>query len=426
MQTMFRQNIVKWLFFILLSIYCSEACANTLTDFFSRTQIDGDLRMYDFNRIFNNPDTRNETSFALGGSLNALTAPFLSGFQIGATFYTSQPLGLNSNNRANQDNSLPGFPVNVLGQTFLQYKTTHILMRAGNQLINTPWLGPSDTRMIPATYQGILANYAVNQDLNFTALRIIRFKSRTAKGFDQTNLYNTGNFVGTGIPAYGNRITPGAAAVGSNYQHDVIHAQAWFYQFYSFSQLFYADASYTFKTSTIFKPSISIQGLRESEQGSNELRKFAFASPNSNVVGLLLGTDIGSNATLTVGYNDIPQNRHAFNNGDIASPYTSGYISDPLYTTSMIAGLVEKSAGQAVKASIVCYVLQRQLRLAASYAKYYTDPVLTDTNETDGDVTYFLKNRLKGLSLRDRIGVLNGNRRLGRDIYNRIMVQYNF
>jgi hypothetical protein len=45
----------------------------------------------------------------------------------------------------------------------------------------------------------------------------------------------------------------------------------------------------------------------------------------------------------------------------------------------------------------------------------------------DVDVTYEFKHRLlKGLSLRNRIGILNGDLDRGRYVYERMMIQYSF
>ena len=92
----------------------------------------------------------------------------------------------------------------------------------------------------------------------------------------------------------------------------------------------------------------------------------------------------------------------------------------------MIQGLVEKSAGSAVKLTANYNVWDDQIKLTMSYAKYYTAPIVADTNETDFDITYLPSGKFKGLSIRDRIGYMRGNTNDGYFVYNRLMLEYDF
>ena len=108
----------------------------------------------------------------------------------------------------------------------------------------------------------------------------------------------------------------------------------------------------------------------------------------------------------------------------------SARANDPLYTTSMIAGLVDKTAGEAWKIAGTAYVFEKQLQFTASYARYYTQPYLPNTGETDFDVTYAFNKAnykpLRGLSLRNRLGIMTGDPTRGTFYYDRIMLQYSF
>ncbi len=143
-----------------------------LANYLSQTTINGDIRSYYFIRDYTAPGTINQTAYSLGGDIRILTAPILGGLQFGAALYTAQPFDLNSDNTKAVDQTLPGDPVTVLGQAYMQYQRPHYLIRAGDQLINTPWLGPSDSRMIPALYRGIYGNWKPNGQWEFDALRI--------------------------------------------------------------------------------------------------------------------------------------------------------------------------------------------------------------------------------------------------------------
>jgi hypothetical protein len=412
--------------FILLFL-TKNSYASTPDDFFTDSTITGTLRTYDFSRDYSKSGRPSQNSFSAGGELDALSAPFWSGVQLGGSFYTAQSLGLNSTNHQHLDNTLPGYTINTLGQAYIQYQThnKNYLIRIGNQLINTPWLGPSDSRMIPATYQGIYTSYSPINDLIFIGLRVFKFKARIADNFSDTNLYNPNNGGSTSINAFDNTSTPGALAFGARYALSNLTTQAWYYKFYNLANMAYVDSNYKFSTTKDMQPIFGIQLLRERGDGDNILQSYTGGKANSMGIGGLIGIETTQTRT-TLSYNKIYINNHAFEQGNVLSPYTSGYSSDPLYTTSMIAGLIEKASGQAIKLNSSYYTFNRQLQLTASYAKYFTAPRLANTNEVDFDASYKFAGTLKGFVIRNRIGVLNGMPNTGRFIYNRVMLQYSF
>lgn len=389
-------------------------------DFWHDTKINGDLRLYDFSRDFSNSGQPSQSAFSLGGGLNILSGQIAPDIRAGVTLYTAQGLGVNSDNPAHVYHSLPGNNITAVGQNFLQYDDNKFLLRAGNQLIDTPWLGRSDIRMIPATYQGFFSNYNFNKELSFSALRVFRFKSLIADSFSETNLYNET------IPKFRDN-TLGTLAFGMQ-NTDILNTQAWFYRFYDLANLAYANSSYTFSSS--FKslhPVIEVQVAREWGDGDNLLAPYAHGAANANMLGVLLGLE-STQTKIDLSYNTIPKSTNGFRNGDILSPYTFSYSTDPLYTSSMLGGLVEKGAGQAIKLSGRCNLFDNKLVLYVSHANYFTRPYYNNTRETDTDVTYTFpkSSALKGLSLRNRLGLLEGDKTLGTVFDARIMIQYNF
>lgn len=86
------------------------------------------------------------------------------------TLYTAQPLGLNSNNQHRVDNTLPGYSLTTLGQSYLQYENSLLSFQGGNQILTTPWINASDSRMIPATYQTLYGKITPNNNLTVTLL----------------------------------------------------------------------------------------------------------------------------------------------------------------------------------------------------------------------------------------------------------------
>jgi hypothetical protein len=386
---------------------------------------DGNLRAYYFTREFGNSALSQQTSFSLGGKLNFLTDAFWNGFRIGGTVYTAQSLGLNSDYYQRQDRTLPGSPITVLGQSYGQYENPYVLMRIGNQVITTPWENDADSRMIPATYQGLLLTVTPVRQLSLIGMRMISFKGRPADHFSKTNLYNPSNISLSNIPALGNKEDIGTLAFGAKYHQDNFRMKAWVYHFYNYANLAYADFHYQWVTNSILKPLIAGQLGHEWNSGSEILNGLNHGSAHANILGALVGVEIGK-GKMTVGGNYLPSYKGAYLNGDVVSPYTAGYQSDPLYTTSMNAGLIEKSAGSAVKVELEYKLFNDSVFVSTSYARYFTQPYLKDSDETDIDVTYTPPGLFKHLSIRERLGILNGNQRFGHYIYNRVMLEYDF
>ncbi len=404
----------------------TNAYDDAFDNFIKNTVINGDIRNYYFSRDYTNPDASNQAAYSLGGNLRILTAPILGGFQLGAGIYTAQDLGMDNNNPKKVDQSLPGVPVTVLGQAYLQYQNSRILIRGGDQLINTPWMNAADSRMIPATYRGIYGSWSPQENMSFIALRIFDFKSRISDSFSATNLYTPDNS-GTPIHGLAGDTFAGAQAVGATYKTGAINSQLWGYQFFDFGKLLYADAQYTFAQSANLHPFIGIQGLKEWGDGNDILQQVSSDAADATAFGAQIGLD-NPRVRFTTSYNKIFQANGAYNNGDIVSPYTSGYASDPLYTTSMLAGLVEKSSGDAVKIAATVFAFDKQIQFTTSFARYFTAPNTPNTNETDFDLTYTFpkSSRFKGLSIRNRFGILTGNTSLGTFYANRLMLQYSF
>ncbi len=397
-------------------------------DFVEKTQIDGDIRSFYFTRDYSNPNVLDQAAYSLGGNIRILTAPNFTGLQIGAAYYTAQSLGLNNSNPAKVDATLPGKDIGVLGQAYIQYQRAPLFIRVGDQLINTPWLAAGDSRMIPATYRGVYGVWTPQKNWTITALRTFEFKSRIADNFSKTNLYNENN-LGSPIPKLGDDTDQGAWALGANFNLDTLNSQTWAYQFLDFGKLFFNDTQYVFNTDPNLRPLIGAQLFTESGDGDNILQQVSSGKADANGYGLLAGL-IFYNAKLTAGFNQIFSAAGAFKNGDIVSPYTTGYADDPLYSTSMIAGLVEKSSGDAYKVTASYAALEKALLLSVSFAQYFTQPEVHDTAETDFDMSYSFAHSqykyLKDLSIRNRLGIQTGDPAKGTFYYNRVMLQYSF
>nr|WP_049759398.1 OprD family outer membrane porin [Acidithiobacillus ferrooxidans] len=427
-----------------------SAQAETLTDFFKQSKIDGQIRSYYFSRDYGatGPNTYNQDVFSLGGMLNIKTAPFLGGFGVGVSFFAAHGLG------ANDTSGGPAYPhldatvmgpqsIDALGQAYLQYEIPKtLLIRAGDQELDTPWMNGSDSRMLPATYQGVFADISPYHDLHLYGMRIFRWKSRTSNSYYNDNLFYSANYEGDELYGGGTQLpttapsTSGTLAFGASYSLMGAKATAWYYDFYQFAKMFYATADYTLKTGTGVDPFVGAQYLRE--WGASLLSRQGVDATAWGVIGgVNYKTGMGD-GTFSVAYNALAPQTGGFLNGGIVSPYTVGYATDPLYTTAMIRGLADNlGPGHGYKIKVAQHLdLMGQKFLAIAAFAHFTTYYNGSSSYPYFDLTYFPGGAFKGLSIRDRVELATGtSAQFGNGagfnkghsfIYNRVMLTYAF
>ena len=442
--------------FFMSTSYPVLADSDTLTQFFQKSKIYGQVRSYYFSRLYGATHVPNQSSFAIGGLLNIKSAPFLDGFGVGVSFYTANDLGTHGYSPSTVDTTMMGLTpsLNALGQAYVQYaKPGKVLVRAGDQIISTPWMNNSDARILPATYQALFAQYSPLPDVKLEALREFRWKSRTSPNYYKDNLYYATGYSGDpvygGVPKLPNSDpqAQGTLAFGASTTALGAKAQAWYYDFYHFAKMFYSSGSYTLRTATGIDPLVGVQFVREWENNSL-LNSSLGAQGVDNIIGNTVnssawGIQVGANfdiapsifgkGQLTWSYNEIVPHIGAIGGGAIVSPYTIGYATDPLYTTSMIRGLVEMGPGNGWKVKWIQNILHKQFLLMTAFARYHTY-YNGNSNDAYMDLTYFPGGMLKGLSVRDRMEVANGglvhdaplNPHNKTFVYNRVMLTYMF
>lgn len=395
----------------------------------------GSIRDYDFSRWYENPlAPPDQHANALGGLFNFRSIRFAGGFRAGLSFDDASDIfGLNNSREGGRflDTTLYGTrSVQSLAQAYLSYETGPFMVKGGREELETPWMGASDSRMVPATYEAILSRWKIRRGISVEAIREFRWKSRTSSNFSATTLYNTNGFAGIygGQPdgTVGEATNSGTLALGAALSRSEMRGGLWYYHFYGYAQMVYGSDALSLPVGRTLSLSLAVQALHEWSSAANLI--------HARVSGTVYGASIGfgtRNSRLTLAYDRIPVNAAAFHAGDLVSPYSAGYATDPLYTTSMIAGLVEKSSGEALKIGWTTFV-GHALRFILGEARYWTAPAYPDTRETDLDVTWFVPGRLRGLSLRNRLGVLqglngqDGTPDLGTFLYDRIMISYRF
>ena len=380
----------------------------------------GQIRMYEFHRFHNNnldnPSVR--SAFATSAKLFGQTKS-LYGFSTGLGLYGVSNFGL-SPLPASRDGSLMGNGDSFAtpAEAFIQYKYSIFQARLGNQLLNTPWVWGSDSRVIPAAYQGFSASLTQIKHLSIQAAYIERWKNRTSPDFSTTNLY------GVDGPSF----WYGGAVYGMKFGKSDLKVQGWWYGFTDIANMAYLQANYRYHTGGAFDPVAAVQYAHESDTGAALLGKVS-----AQVWGAEGGVAVGR-GTYTVAYDVIPSDTNSFQNGNIVTPYTHTYATDPLFTTSMTQGLADQTtSGHAWKVKgVYWFGGNRAWRFIASYARYsqaqFNHPFQTgNPSEVDLDATYFFRaGAFKGFSIRDRLGVFSYSGEQARFVYNRLQFQYDF
>ena len=420
--------------------------------------------------------TPNQTSFNIGVGLHA-DYHVSSTWSIGGTYFYANPFGncvtavshltppcgKVKPPSQNPDDTIPGFELSTLYEAFVSFKDPQFYAKLGNQTIVTPWATTADTRIKPAAFQGIDTLYTPNKSWAFQLSDMIRFESRTSSAFDKVTLL-TG--FPAGAPGVGSNIyVPGGTYIptegflyarvgyvnqsGTNWT-----ANANYYAFSDIANALWLDARDPLPGK--MHPFVAAHFGSEKSAGASVIGKI-----DSTLFGLQAGANLARNVILTAGLDTVPiktdtivlpsgyscASNHTIKGtansangvslpyflptngtgqcspatpgktniyyGGWASPYTDSYTADPLYTTSLTQGMVERrSPGTAVKITGTFISSDRRFITYISRAFYsYNNPAYAQgTYETDFDAQYFLSKLPKqglyhGLMLRYRYGV---------------------
>ncbi|MBV8158273.1 MAG: hypothetical protein JO278_11485, partial [Dyella sp.] len=183
---------------LALCATAAHADSGSFNDFFDQGHIDGELRLYNFNRLYDTPNTPDAKALSLAALVNLQSGSVWGGFGAGLSFATANALGTNSDEIAKVDTSLmgPNSSIGAFTQAYLQYKRDWFLVRGGYQYLNTPWMGNNDSRVIPSSYNAAMVDITPIKDWNIYAIRTFEWKSRTSTGMYSDNLYYPSRYDG--------------------------------------------------------------------------------------------------------------------------------------------------------------------------------------------------------------------------------------
>jgi len=389
----------------------------------------------------------------------------------------------------NPNDTVPGFQMSTLYETYVQYKDPALsnslnpqglLAKVGDQVISTPWAWGVDTRLKPVSFRGADAAYTFDKNWSVEVMDMDRAEFRAESDFSDFTLL-TGTKIASanygGAPS--NLVVTPYTAIDTNgftygrvsYASPTFTTNLHFYDFLDIATAFWLDGKY--QLSGYLKPAFSFQLGSEHDSGRAVLGKIdsqiygvqAQISP-TKFLDFLAGVDVQPGkqdlvtlpSTVTCSSSNAisaktpfmyflpaggtPQCRNVANGqtivyyGGWASPYTSGYVGDPLFSTTLTTSMVDRaSPGQALQLQLIGYALKRQLRLQARQGWYVFGDVqagVAPTREFDADAWYFFNKvrpgPYKGLSFRYRYGERVQHYFTGNPDYkdNRAQLEYDF
>ncbi len=343
-----------------------------------------------------------------GGGINLYyQTPTLYNFKLGSFLTLMNPYS-NYYNPSQIEEQALGLSIKeqvAIQELFLEYNLNDaIKVDIGDiGVSNSPWLTFYQNNAFNLiTYRGAMLNIKPNEDLLITFLALDKSMLLGENTYYKNTYYNTipNRLYLLGIGGYFDYSTTFDQAldhtysIGINFDNDNINYRVWWYEFGGYSNLLYTDITYK----TNFKNIQINYGIQSSKQfGSSFTNNNYNNNVNSNMIGASIDTNYKNNIGITLAYNNIWGLNNSFLGGNIISPYTFSVGTDPLFTTSWIGGLIEKSAGYSYKISPYINLLNNQLNILLSYANYQTYQVIA-SQEYD-IVCSISPQSLKGLNL---------------------------
>ena len=160
--------------------------ATNIISALKESRVSGEFRTYFFQRDFDGV-TRDRQDFAVGGKIRLETGE-LQGISAGLSVYTSQGLGLNSDNKAvygllAKDAQGHHKSYTALGELYLQAQYMKTTLKIGRQEMKTPWVNLHDIRMTPQSFEALQLSSEYFSHFKIVVAHVTKIKLRTATDF---------------------------------------------------------------------------------------------------------------------------------------------------------------------------------------------------------------------------------------------------
>ena len=173
---------------LLLSVVTSGlllADGNWLKDSFENGKVEGQIRTAFIANSYDDKSVLDDSAFTLGGKLH-YESDESKDYGVGATFYTTNGLGLNPSNRDEMNGDFfdaDKKSYSILGEAYVRAKFGDTTVKIGRQELETPLATTDDIRMIPNTYTGLVAVNNSIKNLALIGAYVTKASGRGINGF---------------------------------------------------------------------------------------------------------------------------------------------------------------------------------------------------------------------------------------------------
>jgi hypothetical protein len=404
-------SIIKFITFFLF--IPSIAFSSPLDSLIYQSTLKGKIRSYMQSRELN--VLKDERLYLLGAQINFETGPVM-GLQAGGTYFVANDFDVNRDDLVSKNPLIPPSNINIFGEAYLQYKNEKTLVKAGRQVIDTPFMNPADSFMFPVSYLGYRVTQKILDNWELTGFHATEVKIRQSDTFEDAGQFVTKRL---GIEPTN---TAGTTALGTKWNKGSAKLEVWDYYFYDLFNMIYVQGDFEFDQMSGIQPYLSLQAGHEFE-----IEESLLGEVNSWMFGALLGAK-WDRFDVSYMVNFIPKDVDSFRNGGYHSPYN--FATDALYTNSLDGGLTIKDTafvGSAQKANIE-YSPNEDLWIRLAYVFFDMDRSVggRDSGELNFDIAYQFNGALEGLDVRYRLGWVDSRIESENLIENRLIFQYIF
>ncbi|MDO9207119.1 MAG: OprD family outer membrane porin [Sulfuricurvum sp.] len=323
------------------------SAADDLASMFKEGKASGQIRAFYIDRSIDYSGATADYSrdgLSLGGKLGYETGT-LSGFSMGAMFYTTNKLDSKSavakENDATLFDSTTSSGYSTVGQAYLQYKVGNTAVKFGRQELNTPLAGGDDARMLPNTFEALVVSNNDVKDLTLIGAHVSKINYGTfanayaggelalTAGYGAvTTGYRSGHFQDMGMAAIG-KDTDGVTAAAAIYKGlPNTTLQLWDYYAHDILNAIYAQGDVTW--GCLLNPDIKMTGsaqlISESDVGASLANEV-----DSLYVGVQLAAKYG-NVNGAVAYSQNSESDTAAIKGGTITPWGGM----PAFTQGMV------------------------------------------------------------------------------------------
>ena len=449
---LFRMRTIKISLFLFAVLLCSNsfAAANNLSEALSQGKVkallrysaqyrDTDLHLLQDSSSPTIANQKTQQYSTIGGFVGYETAPWFD-TSVGATIYTSSPVGNNPDARRGlgglfeEDGEQESYT--VIGEAYLKVEKEKHLIKGGRQeMPDYRFVSLSDIRMTPITHEGAIYENTVFDNFKINVAYIRRMKERNAETF-----IDMARGARLRISSNGKTLVRGdfdasdysaGVYVGENkemnmlsliYKTDALSMEAWEYYINDFINIVYLNGQYSFKpVNSGITYSVAAQYANQQDVGDN-----IAGNIDTWFYGLKLQA---SNRSLTyfVGYNEVDYNENSYDGGTIFVRWGTPQMFNSFQVQdSELAGT--KSYGMGVQYDLGRAGVLPGVVMRLRYADYNLPDSLSqaDARQDRAEVTFDIRYSMKQASGFGMTTQLDGLSVLFRIAYNDYETDYDF